>query len=102
MVFMIFEGKKFAGKVAQNFSGKFGKIWAKILRTPKNLLAPTPMVLTMQLPQHSTCKSKHHFPYTIVPDPRERKQLHESEYNSHESEMIATTNSILTQRHVGC
>jgi len=25
------------------FSGKFGEIWAKILRTPKNLPAPTPM-----------------------------------------------------------
>jgi len=23
--------------------GKFGKIWAKILCTPKNLIAPTPM-----------------------------------------------------------
>jgi len=72
-------GKKFVGKVAQNFSGKFG-IRAKIFRTPKNLPAPTPVVLTMQLPQHSTCKSKHHFTYTSVPDPRERKQLHETEY----------------------
>jgi len=25
------------------FSGKFAEIWAKILRTPKNLPAPTPM-----------------------------------------------------------
>ena len=25
------------------FSGKLGEIWAKILRTPKNLPAPTPM-----------------------------------------------------------
>jgi len=25
------------------FSGKFGEIWVKILRTPKNLPAPTPM-----------------------------------------------------------
>ena len=25
------------------FSGKFGEIWAKILRTPKNLPAPTPL-----------------------------------------------------------
>jgi len=25
------------------FSDKFAKIWAKILRTPKNLPAPTPM-----------------------------------------------------------
>jgi len=32
----------------------FGKIRAKILSTHKNLPAPTPMVLTMQLPQHST------------------------------------------------
>ena len=48
-------GKKFVGTVAQNFSGKFGKIQANIFRTPKNLPAPTPVVLTMQLPQHSTC-----------------------------------------------
>jgi len=26
------------------FSGKFGEIWVKILRTLKNLPAPTPMV----------------------------------------------------------
>jgi len=26
------------------FSGKFGEIWEKILRTPKNLPAPTPML----------------------------------------------------------
>jgi len=37
-------------------------------------------VLTMQLPQHGTCKTKHHFPYTIVPDPHERKQFHESAF----------------------
>jgi len=36
--------KIFAQKVAQNFSGKFGEIREKILRTPKNLPAPTPMV----------------------------------------------------------
>jgi len=30
-------------KVAKYFSGKFEEIWAKILRTPKNLPAPTPM-----------------------------------------------------------
>ena len=29
--------------------------------------------------------------------PHERKQLHESEYNSHESETVPTTNSILTK-----
>ena len=28
------------------FSGKFGEIWAKILRTPKNVPAPTPMIAT--------------------------------------------------------
>jgi len=95
-------GKRFVGKVAQNFSGTFGKIRAKILHTPTNLPAPTPMVLTKQLPQHSTCKSKNYFSYTIVSDPRERKQLHENEYNSHESEMVPTMNSILTQRHVRC
>jgi len=43
--------------------------------------------LTMQLPQHCTYKTKRHIPYTIVPVPHERKQLHESEYNSHESEI---------------
>jgi len=34
--------------------------------------------------------------------PHERKQLHESEYNSHESETFPTTNSILTQRQIVC
>jgi len=32
-------------------------------------------VLTMQLPHHCTCESKHHLPYTIVPASHERKQL---------------------------
>jgi len=34
-------------KLEANFLGKFGKIWAKILCTPQNLLAPTrmPMIL---------------------------------------------------------
>ena len=59
-------------------------------------------VLPLQLPQHCACETKHHFPYTVVPIPRGRKQLHESEYNSHELEMFPTTNSILTQRQVGC
>jgi len=60
--------------------------------------------LTMQLPQHCTCKTKHHFPYTISPTPHERKQLHKSEYNSHEREVVPlrSTYSILTQRQVGC
>jgi len=30
-------------RVAENFLGKFGEIRAKILRTPKNLPAPTRM-----------------------------------------------------------
>jgi len=51
-------------------------------------------VLTMQLSQHYTFKTKRHFPCTIVPDPHERKQLNESE-------MIPTANSILTQRQLG-
>jgi len=38
--------KKRSAKVAQNFLGQFGKIWAKILCTPKNLIAPTPMKST--------------------------------------------------------
>jgi len=29
------------------FSGKFGEIWAKILRTRKNLPAPTPMLVVV-------------------------------------------------------
>jgi len=37
-----------------------------------------------------------------VPAPRERKQLHECENNSYEKEMFPNTNSILTQRQVGC
>ena len=35
--------KIFPQKVGQNFSRKFGEIRAKILRTPKNLPAATPM-----------------------------------------------------------
>jgi len=31
----------------------------------------------------------------LVPVPYERKQLHESENDSHESEMVPTTNAIL-------
>jgi len=45
-------------------------------------------VLTKQLPQHHTCRTKQHFPYTIVSTPQERKQLHRSEYNWHESETV--------------
>jgi len=30
------------------FSGKYGEIWAKILRTPKNLPSPTPMILMLR------------------------------------------------------
>jgi len=33
----------------KNFSGKFGEIQPKVLRTPKNLLAPTPMTLNPTL-----------------------------------------------------
>ena len=36
--------KKRSAKLHKNFLGKIGKIWAKILCTPKNLIAPTPMV----------------------------------------------------------
>ena len=35
-------------------------------------------IFCMQLPQHCTCKTKHHFPYTTVLAPHERTQLHES------------------------
>jgi len=65
---------------------------------PRKVLAPLCYVeysvLTMQIPQHCTCKRKHHYLYTIVPTKHERKQLHESENDSHESEMVSTTNSI--------
>ena len=52
-------------------------------------------VLTMQLPQHWSWKTKHHFPYTIVPTLQEWKQLHERDHSSHESEMFPTTNPTL-------
>jgi len=41
--------KTFAQKVAQTISSKFGEIREKILRTPKNLLAPAPMSRVMFL-----------------------------------------------------
>jgi len=41
------------------------------------------------------------FPVHNCANPHERKQLYESEYNSHESEIVPTTNSILTQKQVG-
>jgi len=57
----------------------------------------------MQLPQHCTCKIKHHFQYVNdMATSHERIQFHEGEYNLHESEMVPTKNSILTQRHVDC
>jgi len=34
-----------------SFSGKFADIWAKILRTPKNLPAPKPMTAPVALMQ---------------------------------------------------
>ena len=37
-------------KLEDNFLGTFGNIWAKILCTPKNLLAPTPVTLCMLYP----------------------------------------------------
>jgi len=45
-VFMIFVGENLQAKSHKNLSGKFRKIRAKILRTPKNLPAPTLMVWT--------------------------------------------------------
>jgi len=41
---MIFVGENLWSKGTQKFSGKFGEVRAKILRTPKNLLAPAPMI----------------------------------------------------------
>jgi len=52
-------------------------------------------VLIVQLPQHCTCKTKHHIPYAFVPIPNERKQFHENECNSHESSMVPITYSTL-------
>jgi len=43
--FMIFVGGNMQAMLHKNFSGKFGKIWSKILCTPQNLPAPTPMPL---------------------------------------------------------
>jgi len=37
-------GDLFEQKSHKNLSGKFGKIRAKIFHTPKNVLAPTPML----------------------------------------------------------
>jgi len=39
--------KKGRRKLRDNFLGKFGKICAKILCTPKNLLAPTPVLFNL-------------------------------------------------------
>ena len=47
--------KIFAQKIAQKFSGKFGEIRAKILRTPKNLPAATPVVNSMKLGAGKGC-----------------------------------------------
>jgi len=41
---MFFVGENLWAKGVQKFSGKFGEILAKILHTPKNLPAPTPIV----------------------------------------------------------
>jgi len=41
-MYFVGEGKFVGQKSQNNFSGKFGEIWAKILRNPKNLLSPTP------------------------------------------------------------
>jgi len=45
-VFMIFVGEICRQTPHKNFSGKFGEIWAKMLRTPNNLPPPTPMTIT--------------------------------------------------------
>jgi len=46
---MLFVGKNLWANSTQNLFGKFGEYRAKILRTPKNLPAPIPMVLSYQL-----------------------------------------------------
>jgi len=59
-------------------------------------------VLTMQLPQHCTCKYETPLSVHNCVGPAGTKAVLESKNNSHESEMVPTTNSILTQRQVGC
>jgi len=60
-------------------------------------------VLTTQLSQHYTYKSKHHFRrlhnYT---GHTWTKTAARKGKNSHESETLPTTNSILTQRQLSC
>jgi len=61
-------------------------------------------VLTMQLP-HSTAlhmKMETQFSVHNCTCPTWKKATLESEHNSHENKMVPTTNSILTQRQVGC
>jgi len=42
-IYFVGEGKFVGQKSQNNFSGKFGEIGQKFLRTPKNLLSPTPV-----------------------------------------------------------
>jgi len=44
---MIFVGEYLQVKSHQNAPGKFGKIQAKILRTPKNLPVPKPLMVAI-------------------------------------------------------
>jgi len=55
-VFVIFVGENLLAKVVQQLSGKFGEIRAKILRTSKNFLGPTPMFCT--IPNIVECLSR--------------------------------------------
>ena len=56
-VFMIFMREYLQAKSYKNFSGKFGKIWAKILRTPKNLPSSVPMIRGHMI--HGSTLSQH-------------------------------------------
>jgi len=52
-------GRNMWAKCHKNVSGKFGKIRAKILRTPKNSPAPAPVDELLQLQfRHRECKQK--------------------------------------------
>jgi len=113
VIFRCFQDKVATINPIKHNIGLWMSLWASVIFHQRHLNATVDAithvsyfveysVLTMQLPQHYTCKTKHHFPYTIVPTPHERKQLYESEYNARESEIVLTTNSNLTQRQVGC
>jgi len=57
----------------------------------------------MQFSQHYTCKTKHHFPYTIVPAPHERKPCTKVKtIHIKVKQFQFNQEFFLTQRQVGC